>query len=247
MLVSPRVHLTPSPCLFLSSPPVGVDAWSVLGETVKKEKKKKKKWSAGLKWDQEPLKSNTTGLDMSTSVSLGFTHSSSKTRQIILPVRGVSSLAYHLVFCLNLEHFLKTYFPRDCLPAVHSLSTPYFHLHHLCSVSRGVSENIGPPVPISHLLFLCVWPSLLSAGFESDCVRRSWTGNKPAATANNWRWTVMNSCPLWNTHREPPRQEALSPSTARHLLRQWCWSGEPSVQFWPFSPECVFFKQWAQR
>lgn len=46
-----------------------------------------------------------------------------------------------------------------------------------------------------------MWPSFLSAGL-CLIVHHSWTGSKLATTANNWRWTVMNLCPLWDTNHD---------------------------------------------
>ncbi len=80
-------------------------------------------------------------------------------------------------------------------------------------------------------LCLCFAPSLLSAG-SSLIVHRSWTGNKPATTANNWRWAVMNSCPLWNTHTVWALRQEVS---LKQLLGHLCWSGMPSCPVHSFA------------
>lgn len=72
---------------------------------------------------------------------------------------------------------------------------PSFHLYRLCSASRGFQRTLD-------VRFQSPTSSLCRSVVYLTSSPLSRTGNKPATTANNWRWTVMNSCPLWNTHRE---------------------------------------------
>ncbi len=72
---------------------------------------------------------------------------------------------------------------------------PSFHLYRLCSANRGFQRTLA-------VRFQSPTSSLCRSVVYLTSSPLSRTGNKPATTANNWRWTVMNSCPLWNTHRE---------------------------------------------
>lgn len=120
-----------------------------------------------------------------------------------------------------------------------------WHLYQICSVSWGFQRMLALEFPSPTQ---CFWPPLLSAG-SNVIVHQSWTGNEPATTANNQRWTVMNLCPLlrqedsllcdttlWNTSLGIRAKPGLSTFKRRNLKKcQYIYMLWYHWQLWNFA------------